>query len=501
MTATMANVDAALKNDYQPVIREQLRNKWLLLAQIESNSKDVEGRYAVLSLHTNRSGGVGARAASAALPTADAQEYAEQRVSIIRNYAAIAIDGDLIEASASDKGSFARMLKAEIDGAVTDLKNDVSRQVHNDSTKTIAQCGTTSASTTVTLSSPTKVQMKQFHVGMRVDIGTTADYDTIAADRTISAVDRTNGTITISGAAVTTTTSHYVSRAGSDGNELTGFREMLGASGTYQNVSASTYPEWKATVLDNGGTNRTPTEALFEQLIEDINFESDEDVNLLCTTRGVRRNLAAQYQGQRRYTNTVEVKAGFSAVTVAAGNVEVPLVVDNDHPNNTAYALTTSRIAQHQMGNPWSFMDRDGSTLHLVSGFDKYEAYIYNYHQLTTDRRNAHGILKDLTERDHMALTFTEIASGVHGDQRYWEGEVTFDSSYVTGGEDFPPAQVGMTDVRLVLANTSAGTAVRVARWDDANDKLQVYNGSSGSEIANATDLSASSFYVLVYGH
>ncbi len=397
MTATMANVDAALKADYQPAIREQLRNKWMLLAQIESNSKDVEGRYAVLSLHTNRSSGVGARAASAALPSAGVQEYAEQRVSIIRNYGALAIDGDLIEASASDKGSFARMLQAEIDGTVTDLKNDVSRQLYNDSTKAIAQCGTTSSSATIVLTSPTKVQLKQFHIGMKVDIGTTADYDTVVADATITAVDRSGGTITID-SAVTTTSSHYVSRAGTDGNELTGLREMVAASGTYQNVNPTTYPEWVSTVDDNGGTNRTPTEALFEKVMEDVNFESDEDINLIVTTRGVRRNLAAQYQGQRRYTDSVEIKAGFSAVTVAAGNVEVPLVVDNDCPNNTAFLLNTAHLCQHQMGSPWSFMDRDGSSLHLVSGFDKYEAYIYNYHQLTTDRRNAHGLLGDLTE-------------------------------------------------------------------------------------------------------
>ncbi len=397
MTATMANVDAALKADYQPAIREQLRNKWMLLAQIESNSKDVEGRYAVLSLHTNRSSGVGARAASAALPSAGVQEYAEQRVSIIRNYGALAIDGDLIEASASDKGSFARMLQAEIDGTVTDLKNDVSRQLYNDSTKAIAQCGTTSSSATIVLTSPTKVQLKQFHIGMKVDIGTTADYDTVVADATITAVDRSGGTITID-SAVTTTSSHYVSRAGTDGNELTGLREMVAASGTYQNVNPTAYPEWVSTVDDNGGTNRTPTEALFEKVMEDVNFESDEDINLIVTTRGVRRNLAAQYQGQRRYTDSVEIKAGFSAVTVAAGNVEVPLVVDNDCPNNTAFLLNTAHLCQHQMGSPWSFMDRDGSSLHLVSGFDKYEAYIYNYHQLTTDRRNAHGLLGDLTE-------------------------------------------------------------------------------------------------------
>ena len=394
MTATMANVDAALKDDYQPLIREQLRNYWMLLMQIESNSKDVRGRQAVLSLHVGRNSGVGARAAGAALPAAGRQSYAEQRVAIIRNYARIGIDGDLIEASASDDGAFDRMLEAELKGAMTDLKNDVSRQLFNDSTKSIAQCGVTSASTTVVLTTPTVIQLKQLSVGMKVDIGTTADYDAVVAGAEITAVDRVGGTITID-SAVTTTASHYITRAGSDGNELTGLREIVAASGTFQNVDPSVVPEWKSTVNSTGGS---PTEALFEKVIEDINFESDADVNLLVTTRGVRRAFVGTLQAQKRFVDNVNIQGGFKAVTISAGNVEVPLVVDNDCPAATAFFLNTSHLKQHQMGTSWSFMDRDGTTLKYVHGYDQYEAVIYNYHQLTTDRRNAHGVATGLTE-------------------------------------------------------------------------------------------------------
>jgi len=72
--------------------------------------------------------------------------------------------------------------------------------------------------------------------------------------------------------------------------------------------------------------------------------------------------------------------------------------VDNDCPAATAFFLNTNHLCQHQMGNSWAFMDRDGSTLKYVTGFDQYEAVIYNYHELTTDRRNAHGIATGLTE-------------------------------------------------------------------------------------------------------
>jgi len=45
----------------------------------------------------------------------------------------------------------------------------------------------------------------------------------------------------------------------------------------------------------------------------------------------------------------------------------------------------------------WSFMDRDGSVLSRVANTDAYEATLYKYHELGTDKRNAHGKLTGLT--------------------------------------------------------------------------------------------------------
>jgi hypothetical protein len=73
---TFTTADSALKEDYQPVIREQLNNANVLLAQIEKNTKDVEGRRAVLSLHITRNSGVGSRAEGGTLPSAGSQGYA-----------------------------------------------------------------------------------------------------------------------------------------------------------------------------------------------------------------------------------------------------------------------------------------------------------------------------------------------------------------------------------------------------------------------------------------
>src|SRR5213596_2734850 len=114
--ATLTTADSALKEDYQPAIREQLNNKVFILSQIEKNSKDVEGRRAVLSLHTSRNSGVGARAELGTLPTAGNQGYVEERVGMRFNYGRLQVSGPVIRGMKSNAGSFTRAVDSETKG-------------------------------------------------------------------------------------------------------------------------------------------------------------------------------------------------------------------------------------------------------------------------------------------------------------------------------------------------------------------------------------------------
>ncbi len=98
-----------------------------------------------------------------------------------------------------------------------------------------------------------------------------------------------------------------------------------------------------------------------------------------------------------------------------------------------------------------------------------------------------------------MALTFTKYASGVHGDQRYWQGQLTFDSSYPTGGELIEPSDVQMHFVDCIcITNDSIG---RVGHWDRINGKIRLSSNAGGTQIANGSDESATNLQLLVYGY
>ena len=401
MGSTMTTADAALKEDYQPVVREQLNNANKFLSQIEKNTQDVEGRRAVLSLHTSRNSGVGARTEGATLPTPGNQGYQEERVPVKYVYGQIKVSGPVIRASKSDKGSFTRALDAETKGVVDDLKRDVNRQLFGTSNGVVATCGTTSSRTTVVLASTTTAtQLRQIADLGVIDIGTVASPTTIASARTITSIDTAAKTLVISGAAVTTSSSHFLfkSGAGGTGVELTGIQSIVAATGSLYNVDPATVPVWASTVSDNSGTPRAVSDTLFEKMINDIEIASGSEPDLIVTTAGVNRGYAASLKTLRRFSNTIELKGGFKVPTVQTGTVEIGLMWDRDCKEQTAYVLNTKHLTEY-MESDWEFMQDDGAVLQrALDGSDAYQATLFKYADVMTDKRNAHGVIKDLTE-------------------------------------------------------------------------------------------------------
>jgi hypothetical protein len=398
MSLTLTTADAALKEDYQPAIREQLSEAFMLLSQVEKNTTDIEGRRAVLSLHVSRNSGVGARSDGGTLPAAGEQGYAEERVPVKYLYGRIKVSGPVIAAMKSDQGSFTRAVDSESKGVVKDLKRDVNRQLFGTTDGVIATAGTTTATTVVQLlAATTLVQMRQFEINMRVDIGTVAAPTTIASDRKITAINRTNKTITIDGAAVTTVSgTHFVFRqgAGGTGIELTGLRSIVSATGTLFNVNPATQPTWVSYVNTVGGT---PNDLMFETAMDEIYSECGDTPNLLVSTAGISRGYSASLTSQKRFTNTMEMKGGFKALSIATPLGELAFTWDRDCPLTNVFILNTKNLINFEMAD-WEFMDRDGSVLSRVSGEDAYEAVLYSYRELATDQRSAHGLISSVTE-------------------------------------------------------------------------------------------------------
>lgn len=400
MTQTLSNADAALKSFYLPGIRSQLNDDIPLLQHVEKNTTDIEGRYAVLSLNLKRNAGVGARPDGGTLPTAGQQGYGEERVPLKYLQARGAITGPTIRGSKSDKGSFARLLKYEMQRIRTDLRRDVNRQLWGTTDGKIATC--TVASNTVTIglaTATTTVQMRQFEVGMLVDIGTVASPTGSTSANAIVSVDIANKTITLTSAATTATTD-FVFRSGNVGAnvsyELTGMQSIVDSTGALFNLNPATAGQaaWASTEQGSVGAI---SENVIASNVHAVQIASGEWVDMGICSDGVHRAFANLLTALKRFPGTRDLKGGYKGLDFAAGGPTIPIVWDRDCPGSSLFLVNTKHLTEYQ-GNDWEWMDMDGSSLNRVANQDAYEFTLVKDMELATDQRNAHAKLTGITE-------------------------------------------------------------------------------------------------------
>lgn len=403
MAFSTTTASDALKEFYLPTIREQLVNRNEYLAQIERSTEDVEGLETVLSLHVGRNFGYGSRQELEDLPPAGNQSYVKQRVPLYRHYGQIQVSGPVIRAAKSERGSWLRAIESETKGIVLDLKQDHERQLLGTSNGVIATCATTTTSATVETSA-TRTQLRQLKKGMRIDIGTLASPTTIAENRTISSVNLATGQVVISGATVSTTSSHFIFINGNGGDttnstqrELTGLQTIVDSTGTLYEVNPTTYPEWAS--YEDAAAGASLSDALIEELIDEVSINSPLGApNYAITDHRQARAYSASLTGQRRFTSGEVLKGGFKGIEIGTGSGSLALSTLRDCPVETFFALNTEALSLHEASD-WEFMEEDGNVLQRITtgnGKDGYGATLFKYDEHVTDTRNAHGKITGL---------------------------------------------------------------------------------------------------------
>jgi hypothetical protein len=419
MAASLSTVDAILKDDYKDYI-DQLNQATFLLSQIETRRDTVTGRIARHAIHLGRSSGVGARGENGTLPTAGNQAFATVPVPVRYVYGRIQLSGPTIRQAVTDRGAFVDALDAEMQGIRKDAMKDVNRQLWGTSNGVIAQCGTTSSSTTVVLASSTgttALRNLYFDGGMVVDIGTVASPTTVASARTVTSVDTSAKTMVISGAAVTTSSSHFIFRAGAGGAssntgqpndgqiELTGVQTIVSDSAVLHTINPSSQPNWKAYVNSNSGTNRAVSETLITGAIMKTLIASGKKPTLLVSAEGVHLSVANLFLSLKRNMEQTQLKGGYAGIqyyspSVSGQGDEGPTVLyaDFDCPNNKLFGINPESLVWHQVGEGWQFMDLDGAVMNRKPDIDAYEATLTCYAELACKQRNSHFLISDLTE-------------------------------------------------------------------------------------------------------
>lgn len=395
--------DSLLKKRYEGPIRDQINTASDFIKQIDRDTESFDGLEVVIPLWVKRNQGIGARTVSgtATAPTARGAGYTQSRFGVKLNAGRIELSVAAMKTMKSNAGSFIRTLDGETKTVTATFKEDRARQVISNGASgqgVLAACTTTSASTTINLTGTTVADVEKLQVGMYIDIIDNDDDSVLASEREITSVTLSSGVptaIVISGAVVTTDSTHRICRTGNWKLELRGLEGIVDdADDDLQNVDTGNFPLWKANVLGNSGTERPLGEDLLRQLLDQIAIKGDgENVKFLMHYTQ-RRKLEALLKSQRRVVNTLDLKGGVKAITF---DERIPVIVDKFANPTKIFALNTDHLKFYSAAD-FEWMNEDGAILNRVPNQLAYEATFFCLEDMATDRRNAHGLLEDLAD-------------------------------------------------------------------------------------------------------
>jgi len=408
---TIANT--ILKNVYGD-INEQINNATPALDGIKSTARNITqvgGLGITFVAHTGRNTGIGARGEDELLPDAGQQQYKQGTTGLKSFYGSVRLTGQVMAQASSNYQSFADVTSEEIERIRDDIAKDQNRQVFGDGSGTLAKvAAAVSASTTVTVDSA-----KYLQIGMRVDFVVSGTGARIAADATqayytIATVNKVTNTITVDRAVTITsgqvTTGASLVRSNTTtagvlnnyGKEWTGFGKIIDDSSTVFGIDPSVTSSWKAFVKDistSSGTVMTQvTETDMISVVTNIAAEGDKPDVIWCD-HGTWNGYWKTLQDRRRFVNKVDLDGGNRGLGFVTEFGDLPLKADFDAPSNKMFFVNSKKINLNT-SRGWEWIDEDGSKWKQVPYKDAFVAYLRNYSELSTYRRNTHGLLKGI---------------------------------------------------------------------------------------------------------
>jgi hypothetical protein len=426
---TIANT--ILKNVYGD-INEQINNATPALDGIKSTARNITqvgGKGITFVAHTGRNTGLGARGEDELLPDAGQQQYQQGTAGLKSFYGTVRLTGQVMAQASANYQSFADVTSEEIERIRDDIAKDQNRQVFGDGTGIIATVSAkTGDATSYTAATAFTVDdAKYVQLGMRVDFvvskytpagvlnGTAGTYIAPNAGQayaTVTNVNKATRTVTLdkaftlSGAQVTAGVSIVRSNTTSSavlnnyGKEWLGFGALIDDTSTLHGIDPSTVPSWKSVVKDiSTGTapNKTMvqvTESDMISVVTSIAAEGDKPDVIWCdhaTWNGYWKTL----QDRRRFVNKVDLDGGNRGLGFVTEFGDLPLKADFDAPANKMFFVNSKKINLNT-SKGWEWIDEDGSKWKQVPYKDAFVAYLRNYSELSTYRRNTHGVLKGI---------------------------------------------------------------------------------------------------------
>lgn len=388
-TATLSD---ALKIFYIAPIRDQMDYEANpFLAQLEKNAEEVMGGQIRMAMKYGRHGGIGNRAEYGNLPTPGSRKVRQVEYPTKNIYARVLFTDKMLRLGKQGRSAFMNVLESTLEDAVTDAADSFGRQTFGDGSGMLAKCNAGAATNDIELA-----PIDEFHEatqylaeGMFIDI-MDGNNDVKVECREITYVDKTTGTIGISGNPVTVEDTYYIVASGNYNQELTGMGCVFATTGELYGIDRDTN---KFIIPNIDPVNNEIDEVTIQKAIDDAKTRGGGKINFLLCSDGVKR--AYQYYHVTLKTNvkTLELKGGYTALDYNG----IPLVGDKYCPKKTLFGLVKEDWKIHRISD-WDWMDDDGKILSRVADRPAYEATLTMYADLGCRRPAGQVMLTGITE-------------------------------------------------------------------------------------------------------
>lgn len=407
---SFSNMSEVLKRVYAPWLAKALNNSWPVLKRLQGKDRGVQFNGTALYWAV-RYGRPFARAGSevAALPAATISQSKQVYQTPSMQFTTVQWSDFYMEQAKSNKAVFAQEIQGEMETHKDALLANVARQVMGDGTAIIAQLkqACDGANPTLYLKAG---QARMFEVGNYIvvlngsTLSTTSHRGTSTTALRVTSVDLDADAITTTGDTIASSAANdgimiYDSHTSGTSLECIGLQQVANDTSTLHGLDVATYPWWKGTVVKNGEDVNAQLDLVkLHKLIHHISIRIDSKPTVLYCSHGVKRAFMSLLQARQQYCDKIKIDGGLQVDAFTSDHGPIPIIADRWAPANTIIALSENDLIWTELGGKPAWMDKDGSVVHLKSGYPIYESYLRWYPQLGCKNRSGHGLLKYVEE-------------------------------------------------------------------------------------------------------
>lgn len=383
-----------LKNWYAGPIVSQFNDEIPFYREVEKGKEKFSGLQVVRPVKVRRNPGIGATTDGGVLPAIGQQTTQQAQIKATFQYLRFGVTGPMIKSSQGDKGAFVSAMEFEMSEGLTDIKQDVNRQLFwsgNSTLATVSANVTSSNVVTVTGRESVEDGNKFLDVGVIIDI--VSGGVVTNSGLTITAISgTTTATLTLSG-AVNCSANDLVIRSGTLNNEVSGVLFTLdGGTSTIYNIDRTAYPSYQGNVLDNSANSLTLN--FMKQGWNQGKRRGNAKYDAVFCDFDSERYYEKLLISEKRYIGKVKGDGTFSEKEdnyLEYGGI--PVVPDKDSPQR--FLFLDSKQWKKYVLSELEWADETGTYLIAQTSADSFEARLRLFFNMFCEKPSAQVALKN----------------------------------------------------------------------------------------------------------